>query len=405
MDIKYDGLENALSRKGVRGQSKQGSNSYNPTGFVTDGHLRAIFNSEGIGRTAVGRVVDDAYRKGFVCDNDTLMDQFNDLKGAQKFREAQLWGRLFGGALIVMIIDDGSEDLTEPLNPKRVTAVRSMQVYDRTQVSIMSIDNNPMSDNFDKPIIYNVSAQTSFSIHYTRCIRFDGITTDWRTRETLNGWDNSALQPVYSKLMSYFSNLASGEQILDEFIIGVLSMKNLMDLSKTESGEALIKKRLAILDQTKSNENTVIIDGTDEDYTKHISSLSGYNDVVGKSEISVASSCVPVMPATVLYGVSPTGENATGESDLRLWYDAVGSYQQSDVLPKLKEFFDILDRDSNYTIEFNKIYEPNIIEQSTAFNNFMSGGKSAVDGGIYSPEEIATSLEGINLIHDRDTSE
>ena len=402
-DKKLDGLENTLSRKNVRGKSKSGSNEYNGAGCLPDGVLRDIFNECGIGRQAVGRVVDDAFRKGFNISNDRLSDIFSELKGSNKFRLAHLWGRLFGGSLIVMVINDGADSMTKPINKFKVKSVEALRVYDRSEISIISRNNNPLNKNYGEPEVYRVTSVTgSYDVHYSRCIRFGGIDTDNVTKNQNDTWDNSALRPVYDSLMSHLSVLGSGEQIMDEFVIGVLKMKNLMQLSATEQGEKTIIKRLELTDESKSNENTVVIDGTEEDYTKHISSISGFKEVIEAWMSEVAGSCVPVMPQTVLFGRSPAGQNATGDSDIRLWYDGVATYQKNEVLPKLTEFFNIFSED--YSIDFNPVYEETQSEKATAFKDYMAGASAAVGAGIYTPEEIATSRNDINLIYDRDTT-
>ena len=310
-EVKIDNLENALSRKGVRGKSKSGSNEFNSYGALTDSSLRDIFSDSGIGYSAVGRVVDDAYRKGFsIVDNDILMDQFKALNGKDKFKEAQMWGRLFGGAVIVMLISDGADDLIEPLNPNRVKSIDGLHVYDRTRISIMKKYNDSLDPKFEQPKIYNIATETqSLMVHESRCIRFGGILTDYYTKQHREGWDNSAMQPVYNELLSLMSNMKSGEQIMNEFIVGILKMKNLADLSRSKEGQSIVHKRLDIVDQTKSNENTVVIDG-EEDYTKHISSISGFNELLEGNYSMVSGSCNPMMPQTILFGRSPGGQNA-----------------------------------------------------------------------------------------------
>ena len=402
---KIDNLENALSRKGVRGKSKSGSNEFNSEGGLTDGDLRAIFGDSGIGYASVGRVVDDAYRKGFSVDNEPLMDQFNTLNGKEKFREAQMWGRMFGGAVIVMLISDGAEDLREPLNPNKVTSIEGLHVYDKTRVTIQEKYSDPLDPKFEQPKIFTIASESqTIIVHETRTIKFGGILTDYQTKQQRQGWDNSAMQPVYNQLLSLFSNIKSGEQIMDEFIVGILKMKNLADLSRTKEGQRIVHKRLDILDMTKSNENTVVTDG-EEDYQKHISSISGFNELLEGNYSMVAGSCIPMMPQTILFGRSPGGQNATGDSDIRLWYDAVSSFQDNSVEPKLREFFDLISGGTEYEITFNNVYEETESEKSTTFKTKMEAGAVAVGAGIYSAEEIALADDTVEKLWVRDTSE
>jgi phage-related protein (TIGR01555 family) len=403
---KQDNLQNALSRKGVRGVSKSGSNDFVSRGRITDNELRTIFSDSGMGAATVSRVVNDAYRKGFVVDDENLMEQFDALNGKEKFRQAQLWGRLFGGSILVMLINDGAESLEEPLNPNRVKSIDGLQIYDRTRLSIMERYADPLDPKYEEAKVYQVASfSSSFNVHESRVIRFDGVDTDYETKmQQNNGWDHSAMQPVYEALIQLMSVMGSGEQIMDEFIIGILKMKNLMDLSRDKDSIEIVHRRLDIVDESKSNENTVVID-SDEEYSKHISSISGFNELLEGCYSTVSGSCQPMMPQTILFGRSPGGQNSTGDSDIRLWYDAVASYQDNSVTPKLREFFDIIADGKEYTIEHNSVYEATDLENAEEYDKRMSGNEKAVRNGIYSPEEVALHDQDVELLWERDTSE
>lgn len=52
------------------------------------------------------------------------------------------WSRLFGGALVVMLIDDGG-GLEEPLNWNTVKTVDALRVYERPLVSAVDSGRDP----------------------------------------------------------------------------------------------------------------------------------------------------------------------------------------------------------------------------------------------------------------------
>src|SRR4029077_19739346 len=74
------------------------------------------------------------------------------------------------------------------------------------------------------------------------------------------------------------------------------------------------------------------------------------------------------MPVTLLYGRSPAGMNATGESDIRGWYDSVSDAQHDTLKPRLTRLITLLflakdgptqgrvpDR---WCLEFNPLWQP-----------------------------------------------
>ena len=98
----------------------------------------------------------------------------------QKFIEGRKWGRLFGGALGVIIID-GDNDLSKPLILENVQpdSYKGMIVVDRWSGMSPSSDlitdrNNP--SEYGLPVSYQIYTEASESIlvHHSRCLRFVG---------------------------------------------------------------------------------------------------------------------------------------------------------------------------------------------------------------------------------------
>ena len=114
--------------------------------------------------------------------------------------------------------------------------------------------------------------------------------------------------------------------ILRDFIQSVLSIEGLSE--KLAAGQdQLIKDRISIMDLTRSLLNMVVLDADGETYTKHASSVAGIADIIDRNQVAVAG--VSNYPVTKLFGRSPGGENATGESDQTNYYDWLQSMQKS----------------------------------------------------------------------------
>jgi hypothetical protein len=70
------------------------------------------------------------------------------------------------------------------------------------------------------------------------------------------------------------------------------------------------------------------------------------------------------IPATVLFGVSPSGQNATGESDLTQWYDQGREYQTVSLEPKIKTLLGLCGASENVEVNFPSLWEPTKQEQA-----------------------------------------
>ena len=73
--------------------------------------------------------------------------------------------------------------------------------------------------------------------------------------------------------------------------------------------------RLQIMSQNRSNDGVIAVDKDAEDIVKVETPMAGVTDVVRQSLEIVAA--LNRTPAVKLLGISPSGFNATGESDIR----------------------------------------------------------------------------------------
>jgi hypothetical protein len=108
------------------------------------------------------------------------------------------------------------------------------------------------------------------------------------------------------------------------------------------------------------------------------------------------------MPVTILFGRSPAGMNATGESDTRAWYDQVASERCEQLEPAIEELTEILmacddgptqgEILEGWCIEFPPLWQPTKVEQATAFKTEADALVALANAQIILPEEAALRL-------------
>ena len=152
--------------------------------------------------------------------------------------------RLFGGSICMMGVDDGRRGdgrkiLMSPLNEETIRSIGFFRVFDRRQLTwtTADLDDDPTSLNYGKPEYYTVMPRlegfdmsTPFKVHYSRVLRFIGEELPEEEALKRRGWGDSSLQAVYTRLRGFAGALKATEDILDEFIVGILTIKNLQDL-------------------------------------------------------------------------------------------------------------------------------------------------------------------------------
>ena len=105
------------------------------TQFITPRMSENLYIENGIFRKIVTVPCDEALRNGFFIKeadekaNNELQSVLEDLEYENKFATALYWDRVYGGSVLFPIFQDGTEDLTEPLNENRMQSIDEIRVY------------------------------------------------------------------------------------------------------------------------------------------------------------------------------------------------------------------------------------------------------------------------------------
>ncbi|MBQ3798731.1 MAG: DUF1073 domain-containing protein, partial [Treponema sp.] len=145
-------------------------------------------------------------------------------------------------------------------------------------------------------------------------------------------WGIPALQRANDRLKSLGTSLGSIDQLLSELGVGKYKIKDLATLLATPEGEAAIKRRVELTDLVKSTFRSMYMDN-EEDYVRDTISFAGVPEIL--HILFMLISADTGYPMTRLFGMSPAGMNATGESDMNNYYDMVRSLQIAELQPVL----------------------------------------------------------------------
>lgn len=384
-----DGYVNVLNQYGTQNDTTE-QYEYSPEGSVMDIKLNQLYEGDGLFAKIIDTPADECVKHGFSFGNlsDEKVESFlrqslDDLDWEDVFSTAVKWSRLFGGAIGVMLIDDGGE-LDEPLNWSSIKSIDEVRIYERAIVqpdytSLYRI--NPQYDGgsrvqskFGMPQYYTVMSQYgSFVVHESRCLVFRNGRLPERTSNPLYQiWG----MPEYIRIKRAMrdATVAHGDatKLLERSVQAVYSMKGLADECSTEEGENRILKRLQTIDTSRGLMNTISIDADGENYDFKTFSFSGVSDVVDTS--CNLLSALTNIPQTILFGRSPAGMSATGESDMENFYNFVERIQKTMLRPNLQVLLDViiqagvhageLDKAPDIHLEFNPLWSLSEAEQA-----------------------------------------
>lgn len=401
--MRGDGWNNVLTNLGSS-KDRRTMTTFG-TGYKIPKHvLSQMYRFGGLSKKVVKLPAEEATRRWIRVENDVdnqALDEFKRLNAKQIMTDALKWSRLFGGALVVLGIDDGGT-LEDPLRMDNIRSFDFMRVYDRHQIHWMvgDVSNDPESKYYGEPEKYRVQSYrtaTSFTVHRDRCLIFDGEDLPEFDRVGNDGWGDSVLYCLYEELKDYGLIKASAGNIVQDFIQTILNIENLADLIASGHDD-IVKKRLDIIDQSRSVGNTIMLDG-EEKFTKTASSVTGLPELMGQFALSL--SAVSGIPITKLFGQAPAGLNATGESDIRNYYDMIETIQMDCLHQNLERLLELImlaknglfkgvpNEDAN--IVFNPLWQKSDKEDAEWKHSIAKTDEIYIKNGVLTPDEVAVS--------------
>lgn len=283
---------------------------------------------------------DTAISRGVELENDennVLLYEIERLAFLPYIANAVRWSRLFGGAVFVLITDDGL--LNEPLNPARMTKISELRVFGFDQVSPTSLRYlDPKKANFGQYQSYFVQLNNAqVEIHESRMLFISGDPLPDRAKNGIH-WKGRSITRVFEKITLYENALQLSNEILRRKQQPVHRMKGLAT-AIANGLEETIRSRVSMVEKARNSLNSVVVDLEDE-YTILNADLGGVVDIL--DELKVAISADTKIPVSILFGQSAKGMNATGENDLESFYDLVEGIQQNKIKPALEKLLELI---------------------------------------------------------------
>jgi len=367
-----------------------------------------------------GKVVDipaeDMTKKWRVFDTPSLdSEQLEAVKNAEKnlkikkaFTSALKWARLYGGSAIILNMDERLGNIDTELDVEQITIgdLKSLLVVDRWDLSPHTINTTNLLKKFRMPELYQLSNQGT--IHSSRIIRFEGYELPWLEYQQNQFWGGSVCNRVYDEVLNAKITTQSISSMIFEANIDVITVKNLFErIMNKKSLDSLIK-RFQLANVTKSINKALIIDQDDETYKKVPTSFAGLPGMITEF-LSVVAAAADI-PATRMLGQSAKGFSATGEGDLKNYYDMITAKQESDLYDPLGQLDQILVRSvlgeypDDWGFKFPPLWQATAKELAEIEKLHMESDTGNINNGSILPYHAAARLlsDGIYPTLDND---
>ena len=308
-----------------------------------------------------------------------------------KLSTAAKWSRVFGGSVIIAIIE--GQDLEEPLDVEtiRPDSLKNFLVLDRYNIYPLETNRNIMDKNFGQPEFYSVS-RSGQAVHHSRLYKMIGTRPTIREAEQQNFWGLSIFTKGYDPIQDSQTVSQAISSLIFDANVDVYRIKDLHTLV-ADGKDDLVVRRLKIAHEMKGYINGIALDKEDE-YDKKNNTFTDL-PAIDDRFIQKVSGAFDI-PVTRLLGTSPAGMNSTGESDMLNYYDNVQSSQENELRPALEWMDSIILANAGYKDDFQFIFNPlkqlTELEQAQFDLNNAQRDQIYLDPGVIQPTDVQAEL-------------
>ena len=380
--------------------------------------LSGLYEQDAIAARVVDRVVDDATREGFfltgedeAVDFASVQSELEDLDALNAVADAWRWSRLYGGALLIMVVNDGGSMETK-LNLNKANRLSSLQVIESQFVTPAGFNPGLGARAFRRPEWYEIAGFSVGSqdkkpkrVHRSRVIRFDGVRVAPNRMIEKNGWGPSVLDRIYTQLDQLGQVMGYCRSVMHDISIQVYKLNGLREqLCGSDQAQSEIRAVMETLRMSVDNLHVLALD-TEDEFVEVNRSVSGLKELVDK----FVDALVRATPYTrgVLLGESPGGLNANGESETRTYLDWAASQQKLQLTPVLNELLTVLFAvrknrgepvPDEWTINFHPLYMPTAQESADTYLKRAQANQILALNDVISPDEWREGLISEGLI-------
>lgn len=375
--------------------------------------MDSLYRGDWIANRIITTIPEDMIKNWFklVCQvepdqTDVLERLIRQTHIRERLREGLRWGRLYGGAAAVMMIKGQEDMLDQPLDLEMMMPgdFKGLIVSDRWNGVYPSPE---LVDDIDDPdfglpeyytfAMSETDVMNGVRVHHSRILRFTGRELPYIEKMAESYWGMSEIEHVYAELNKRNSASANIAQLI---FIAHLRVFKMEDLGQTLAlGDIFTQNDLYNVLSAQNylmNNMSLQVMSKDDDFQTFDYTFSGLADVYEQFMMDIAGASE--IPATKLFGRAPQGMNATGEGDLRNYYDTVRQNQETHLRPVLEKLLPVLCVSAwgavpdDLDFEFNPIRDTSDEERAGLIQQTANAINSVFNSGIISQKTALQEL-------------
>lgn len=408
-----DAFSNPMARLGA-GTPNLLDSTYYPMQRLTRNYqlLNSLYREHWIMRRIIDVIPSDMLKNWITIttevDPELLKRVDLELRRTQlieKIKHGLKWGRLYGGAIGIMVIKGQGNNLSEPLDTERMVPgdFCGLLIFDRWNgiEPSMTLVEDITDSEYGMPAYYTVTdtvSGKSVSVHYSRVVRFTGDELPFWESQSEQLWGASVIESVFEELKKRDNVSWNIAQLTFMASLRVLKMNDLgqMLAASDEVSQKELYNTIQAQNWLMSNMGLQVIDAADG-IESHQYTFGGLSEVYQQFMMDISGAAQ--IPATKLFGRSPSGMNATGESDLQNYYELIGQEQESKLRPILNKILPVLCMSvfgavpDDLDFDFDPVSEPSDQERSDLAKSGTENVVAALNAGLVSKRTALKELK------------
>jgi phage-related protein (TIGR01555 family) len=323
---------------------------------------------------------------------ESMIKELDRLHIIKVFRDAAQMCGFYGGCLVYIDTGDISEeDMRLPLGSDADTfrpgSIKGLKLVEPFYIAPGRYScYNPIDKDYFVPQSWLINGR---EVHASRFLYFAENKIPSLLLPCYNFFGIPLAQTVIDSIIGFEESSKAAARMLTKYACTIFKT-DMNDVLNGGPGSE-IQKRIAYFAQFRDNDGVMTVDKESEDIVLSQHALGGVTDIVRQQMEIVAAMFGE--PAVKLWGISPGGFNATGESDMQAHYDHINAVQERifrdplEYLLKLLQLNVVGSVDSNLDFEFIPLSDDDEKLQAEIQKLKVDSMAELYDRGIISGQE------------------
>lgn len=353
-DRTADGFSLPFRAGGAR-ESVTDGGLWSRSGLTSDpALLTTLYRESWLAKRIIDMPCEDMTRSWYTLEAEVAGEELEALRRLEARHEirreitnAIRWARLYGGSCALMVLRGQENRLEQPLEKEGILPgdFQGLLVRDRVSgvVPALEMETDLDDPDFGYPLYYDFETEDAgrLRVHHSRVLRFTGRDLPRNEEIAENYWGASELEHIWEELQKRTETSANIAQLVFQANVTTLKMSDFGEVLAmgTDRQRRQLLEAMEEQNRMRTSFGLQLLSAGDT-YENHPYSFGGISEIYEAFMMDMAGAAG--IPATRLFGRSPQGMNATGESDMKNYYELIGQMQERHLRPALEKLLPVM---------------------------------------------------------------